>query len=300
MKARNKLFAVGVVVVAAVAVALGAYASMEERGEELFREGVRLANEGDYLGALHDFERAMAYTPRLNVLWNIACCHVVLGNRDLAVACLDRYMEHAAAFQHSSEMQAVGAASAAEPHNMPDLDRRAQLWDRVEAASRAVDEDRATPATAGQRRYGVGNRGARIKTGESSLEWQHAQVVTARCVERADAGDFEEALAYAERAAAYSAHPNAYWNIAAFHLKLGHRDFFLDFMDLYLQRVPQVRESTEVQQVMSDIADAPPVIRGELRDRLDERLGSAVDRALPPRPTPSARPPVRAEMGDED
>ncbi len=299
MRFQGRLFVAAAILVA-VAIALGAYASMGERGEELFREGVRLANEGDYLGALHDFERAMAYTPRLNVLWNIACCHVVLGGRDLAVACLDRYMEHDEAFQQSAEMQTVVAAIAAEPRDMPDLDRRAQLWEQVEEASRAVEEGRATSASAEQRRYGVGNRGARIKTGESSLEWQHAQVVTARCTERADAGDFEEALAYAERAAAYSAHQNVYWNIAVFHLKLGHRDLFLGFMDLYLQRVPQVRESTEVQRVMSDIADAPPVIRGELRDRLDERLDSAVDRALPPRPTPSARPPVRTDIGDEN
>jgi tetratricopeptide (TPR) repeat protein len=300
MKARNKHVAVGVAVVVAVAVALGAYASMQERGEELFREGVRLANEGDYLGALHAFERAMAYTPRLNVLWNIACCHVVLGGRDLAVACLDRYMEHDVAFQQSAEMQAVVAAIAAEPQNMPDVDRRGELWDQVEAASRAVEEGRATSASAEQRGYGVGNRGARIKTGESSLEWQHAQVVTARCTERADAGDYEEALAYAERAAAYSAHQNVYWNIAVFHLKLGHRDFFLDFMDVYQQRVPQVRESAEFQQVMADIADAPPVIPSALRERLDERVARAVERALPPRPTPSARPSVRTAIGDEN
>lgn len=300
MKARNKHFAVGVLIVVAGAVPLGAYASMEERGEELFRDGVRLANDGEYEAALEQFERAMAYTPTVNVLWNIACCHVVLGDRDLAVSCLDRYMEHDTAFQESAEMQEVLAAIAAEPHNIPDLDRRNELWDRVEAASRAVEQGRATPATADQRRYGVSSRGARAKTGDATVEGMQSRILTAYLTERVGVNDLEGGLAYAERALAYSAHSNLYWNIGSAHLLLGHRDMTLAFLDLYQQRKPQVRESAEVQQVMSDIADAPPTIGGELAHRLYARLNSAVDRALPPSPTPSARPPVRTDMGDEN
>jgi hypothetical protein len=284
-----------------VALAPAAHASMEEEGQRLFGEGVRLANEGDYEGALAFFERTMAYTPTVNVLWNIACCHVVLGNRDLAVSCLDRYMEHDVAFQQSAEMQAVVAAIAAEPHSIPDLDRRGELWDQVEAASRAVEDGRATPATADQRRYGVSSRGARAKTGDTTVESMQSLILTGHLVERAGEDDLEGALAYAERAFAYGAYSNLYWNVASAHLMLGHRDMTLAFLDLYQQRNTQVRESAEFQQVMADIADAPPTIGGGLADRLYARLNSAVDRALPPpSPTPSARPSVRTGMGDED
>ncbi|PWB73325.1 MAG: hypothetical protein C3F15_09875 [Holophagae bacterium] len=287
-------------VVVAVAVALGAYASMGDRGEELFREGVRLAGEGDYEGAVAFFERTMAYTPTVNVLWNIACCHVVLGNRDLAVSCLDRYMEHDTAFQESAEMQAVVAAIAAEPHNIPNLDRRGELWNGVEAASRAVEEGRSTPATAEQRQYGVSGRGARAKTGDATVEGMQSLILTADLAERAREDDLEGALAYAERALAYGSHSNLYWNLASAHLMLGHRDMTLAFLDLYQQRNPQVRESAEFQQVMADLADAPPTVGSGLADRLYARLNSAVDRALPPRPTPSARPPVRTDVGGEE
>jgi len=61
-----------------------------------------------------------------------------------------------------------------------------------------------------------------------------------------------------------------------------------------------VRESADVQRVMADIADAPPAIGIERAQQLGERLNSAVERALPPRPTPSARPPVRTDIGDEN
>ncbi|HPA81359.1 MAG TPA: hypothetical protein PLS95_11135 [Thermoanaerobaculales bacterium] len=301
MRAQRRLLVVAAVVLA-LALTQTAHATMEERGEELFREGVRLANEGDYDSALEYFERTMAYTPRLNVLWNIACCHVVLGKRDLAVACLDRYMEHDLAFQRSAEMQAVVAAIAAEPPDMPDLDRRGELWNRVEAASRAVGEGRATPATVEQRRYGVGNRGVQVKTMDTSStpEGQRALYLTGRVYELASRGHLEEALPLAERTLAYRVRPNPYYNIAGIHLMMGHRDLALAFLDRYQQLLPPLRESAEFQDLMADIADAPPAIDYRTAARLYDRLDPVIERAIPPTPTPSARPPVRTEIGDEN
>jgi tetratricopeptide (TPR) repeat protein len=296
MRAQGR-FAVGVVLVVALALAQAAYASLEDRGEELFLEGVWSAGEGDYETALERFERAMAYTPRLNVLWNIACCHVALGNRDLAVACLDRYMEHDLAFQQSAEMQAVVADIAAEPPDMPDVRRREQLSNRVAAAGQAVEKDDYTPATAAQRRYGVGNRGVQFKTAEdrSTPEFQRGNELNNRATELYRTRGPEEALLFAERALAYIATTVTYHNIAVIHLVMGHRDMALGFLDLFQQRLPRLRESSEFQDLVSDIADAPRTIDAATARRLADRLDPAYEWAM----SPAARPPVRAEMEDE-
>ncbi len=278
MKPLAKL-AVAAALVAGLASSQAAHASLEDRGEYLFREGVRLASDGHFENALAHFERAMAYTPTLNVLWNIACCHVMLGNRDLAVACLDRYMEHDEEFQQSAEMQAVVADIAAEPHNMPDSRRREQLWNRVAVASLAIEKGEATTATAEQRRYGTGTR--RIlayKTGDfdSTLAAERERAgelrndaLWALTAGRAGAAN---ALASMERTLAYVANACSYQDVASMHLKNCNRDFALTFLDLFQQRMPRLLESDSFQELMRDIADAPLVMDYETAQGFVGRL----------------------------
>ncbi|PWB73324.1 MAG: hypothetical protein C3F15_09870 [Holophagae bacterium] len=281
---------VAVVLVVALSLAITADASLEDRGEFLFREGVRLASDGDYQGALEHFERAMAYTPRLNVLWNIACCHVVLGNRDLAVACLDRYMEHDLAFQESAEMQAAVAGVEAEPADMPDVRRRGQLWDRIAVAGQAVEKGEATAAPAELRLYGVGSRSVSYKTGgdRTSPEGQRGRELNNQALELYRDRGPEEALPTMERVLAYVANPIAYHNMAQIHLKLGHRDLALDFLDLFQQRLPRLLESDAFQGLMSDIADAPVVMDAATAQGFVDRLDPACEWALSPT-TPMVR-----------
>ena len=66
----------------------------------LFEDGARLAEAHDYEGALRQFERAMAYSPSgPNLLWNIASCHLMLGDRDRALA-FDHGRYHAVFLLH--------------------------------------------------------------------------------------------------------------------------------------------------------------------------------------------------------
>ncbi|HOC43476.1 MAG TPA: hypothetical protein PKJ99_10735 [Thermoanaerobaculales bacterium] len=297
MGSRAKLNLV-LLLVAALSLAISAAASVEDTGEQLFQEGVRLANDRDYQGALEHFERAMAYTPRLNVLWNIACCHVVLGHRDLAVACLDRYMEHDLAFQESAEMQAAVADVEGEPADMPDARRRGELWDGIAAASQAVEKGEATEAPDELRLYGVGSRSVRYKTGDNgtSPEGRRGRELNEQVIELYRSGSPEEALPFAERVAAYIANTSTYHNIAVIHLSLGHRDLALDFLDLFQQRVPQLRESAEFRLLVRDIGAAPPQIDAATARGFVDRVDPAYDSATSPEP----RPPVRTEMGEQD
>jgi tetratricopeptide (TPR) repeat protein len=288
--------AVAAALVAGLASSQAAYASLEDRGEYLFREGVRLASDGNYLSALVHFERAMAYTPMLNVLWNIACCHVVLGNRDLAVACLDRYMEHDEAFQESAEMQSVVADIAAEPANMPDVRRRGELWDRVAAASLAIEKGEATTATAEQRRYGTGDRRISFKTGDNSTtpEGQRALFFHDSAVDVCRTLGPADALSFMERVLAYVANACSYRDMAWIHLKLGNRDLALAFLDLFLRRMPRLPESDAFQTLMRDIADAPLVVPSAAAQGFADRLY-----VVPCVPSPAV-PLVHDEVDDDD
>jgi tetratricopeptide (TPR) repeat protein len=301
MRVRRRLSA-AVAVVVAMATVQPLFGSLEEYGEELFREGVRIASAGDYAGALAYFERTFAYAPRLNVLWNIACCHVVLGHRNLAVACLDRYMEHDVAFQESAEMQTVVAAIEAEPPDMPDAHRRAELWRAIEAANRAVEEGRATVATADQRRYGVSGRGAALKNrggGAGTAEREQAAILLSQALGLLRGGHRREAMELNERSLLYQPRPNVFYNLGLFHLELGHRDIALAFWDRYLNLRPVERQSPEVQAAVAAIADAPSQIDESRARELLGRLAYAIDATIPPTPTPAARPPVRPDLGED-
>jgi len=289
--------AVAAALVAGLISSPAAHASLEDRGEYLFREGVRLASDGNYQSALEHFERAMAYTPTLNVLWNIACCHVVLGNRNLAVACLDRYMEHDLAFQESAEMQAAVAGVEGEPADMPDVRRRGQLWDRIAAAGQAVEKGEATAAPAELRLYGVGSRSVRVKTGEdrTTTEWQRGNELNDQAIGVYRSRGPEEALPVMERVLAYSVDEVVYHNMARLHLQLGHRDFAIAFLGLFQQRLPRLLQSSAFQELMRDIAAAPLAMDTETAHSLVLRLDPACEWALSP-----ATPPVRTEMGDQD
>lgn len=282
-------------VVFMLALAQAAHASLEDRGEYLFREGVRLASDGNYQAALEHFERAMAYTPTLNVLWNISCCHVALGNRDLAVICLDRYMEHDLAFQESAEMQVAVARVEEEPADIPDVRRRRQVWDRIAAASQAVEKGEATAAPAELRLYGTGSRSVRYKTGGDGTgpDGQRARELNNQAIELYRDRGPEEALPTMERVLAYVANHTSYHNMAQIHLKLGHRDFALAFLDLFQQRLPRLLDSDAFQELMRDIADAPVVMDAATAQGFVDRLDPACEWALS-----AATPMVRTDSED--
>jgi tetratricopeptide (TPR) repeat protein len=221
----------------------------------------------------------------------------MLGNRDLAVVCLDRYMEHDLACQESAEMQVAVARVEEEPADMPDVRRRGQVWDRIAAASQAVEKGEALVATASQRVYGTGNRGVRMKTGDdrSSPERHRASQLTHQGVEVIRSGRPDEAMPLFERALAYIANQLTYYNMAAVHLLLGNRDLTLDYLGLLQQRLPRLRESADFQLLMGDIGAAPPEIDAATADGLRTRLAREYDLAISSAP----RPPVRTEMRDE-
>lgn len=60
--------------------------------EQLFAEGAALFNAGRFREALAEFEKAYAIYPAANLIFNMARCHEALGNTDLAIAHLERFL----------------------------------------------------------------------------------------------------------------------------------------------------------------------------------------------------------------
>jgi len=107
-------------------------------GRQLFGEGHRLIDEGWIEEALGYFERSLVYKPVRNALWNLAACHIGLGHRDFALIYIDGYLSHTPQARGNSQVQAVAGLIADEPPNMPNVDRRFELWGQFSTATNAA------------------------------------------------------------------------------------------------------------------------------------------------------------------
>lgn len=233
--------------------------AIEAHGQGLFERGVQAYRQGRYAEAQALWERSFAYSPRRRVFWNLAAGHLSQGHRDLGVGFLIRYMDRDLPYLESSEMQAAVAAIADSPAQIEDPARRVELARQVNEANSAVSEGRSTPVPEGDRRFGSDiqtEEAARIWTARKALDRE----LFSEGVRLAQARSYPEALVYFERCLVYRTHRNALWNIAACHLSQGRRDFALHFIDGYLDRTPEARESDRVQAVVSALADESPNI----------------------------------------
>lgn len=61
--------------------------------EQIFADGAALFNAGRYREALAEFEKGYAIYPAANLIFNMARCHEALGNTDLAIAHLERFLQ---------------------------------------------------------------------------------------------------------------------------------------------------------------------------------------------------------------
>jgi hypothetical protein len=62
----------------------------------MFEQGIKLSNEGNYAGALAEFQRSYKLTPAAPVLYNIASCEKELARYTEAVAHFTEYLSHSA------------------------------------------------------------------------------------------------------------------------------------------------------------------------------------------------------------
>ncbi|HSL17302.1 MAG TPA: hypothetical protein VLB51_05285 [Methylomirabilota bacterium] len=93
-----------------------------------------------------------------------------------------------------------------------------------------------------------------------------------------------------ERANAYVVRDNNLWNIAMCHVHFGRRDLALAGFEVYLEHVPEVRASLEVQNLLWELEGQPPIIPDvevtqEWADRMTAAASAAETRrgaAVPP------------------
>jgi len=109
-----------------------------DQTKEFFIRGHELFGEGEIQRAMVLFERSLAYKPARNALWNIAACHLALGHRDFALHFIDGYLNATPLARKDTGVQAVVGAIADEPPNVPNVDRRYELWDELATATNAA------------------------------------------------------------------------------------------------------------------------------------------------------------------
>jgi len=248
----------------------------------LFEDGARLAEAHDYEGALRQFERAMAYSPSgPNLLWNIASCHLMLGDRDRALAFFEAYMEKVPACQSSDEMIILLNRLHGQDPMIADDSVSDELLQALSETPCAVAEDRGGQDREGLdtgtpeewRRPGYQQREVSMRAVGTS----HYRTASGLLAER----NFLDALVEFERSFAYRPLRNTVWNIGSCHLNLGHRDLSQAFFQRFVDDVDGLAEDPQVQASIQAIgAQVPDIPDPGVRARLWRMIDQAVTRVM--------------------
>jgi len=248
----------------------------------LFEDGARLAGEQDYEGAVRQFERAMAYSPSgPNLLWNMASCHLMLGNRDRALVFFEAYMEKVPRCQTSDEMIILMNRLHGQDPVIADDRVSGELLQALSETPCAVaeergDEDEGAPGTGPTeewRRPGWRQREVSMR----AVGVSHYRTASGLFDER----NFLDALVEFERSFAYRPLRNTVWNIASCHVNLGHRDLSQAFFQRFVDDVDGLAEDPQVQASIQAIgAQVPDIPDVGVRARLWRMISQAVSRVI--------------------
>lgn len=280
---RHKKLVVAVTIGCTLATATPAAAtSMQEYGRLLFADGQEaLSARDDHESAARQFERALAYFPSgPDLLWNVSACYLMIGERDLAAAFFEKYVEKVPSCQSDDEMfVSLNHLLGQDPFISDEEDRRRLLGDLADSP--------CTVAPAGDA------EGGDAPEAGASPDWRHPgwearaselRAIGTRLYDEARglwAGhNFQDALVKFERSFAYRPLRNTVWNMGSCHLKLGNRDLSTEFFRRYLDQYPSVRDDPAVRGALEGIVGQPPTINEGDRDGLLRMLDRAVRHAM--------------------
>ena len=104
-----------------------------EQASKLYAKGLEAWNEGRVQDSIQYHEQANNLCPKPDLVWNLFVLHIALGQRDLAVAYLDRYLEEVPECRKKAQVAAARNLIAAAPAQIPE-EMRQPLWSPLEAA----------------------------------------------------------------------------------------------------------------------------------------------------------------------
>jgi tetratricopeptide (TPR) repeat protein len=272
--------------------------AVRDESNRLYREARSLVNRGQISAALTRFERALAYRPRVDTLWNIAHAHLHLGHRDMTLWFMDRYLMWDRAGRESLEVQQVLMAISESSEPLP-RGRGPLFDDRLREAYDAVESGEATAADPSQQIFGSGTRSP-----EAEARWRQARdygtMLFRSGLDQLVESNWENSQSFFERSLAYRTLRNSAYNLAAIHLDFGRRDLAVHFYRMYITNTPQIHDNAEVEAALQAITDSPPRIRSQTRrNELSDRFSEAVDRALGVTPTPVPQATQEQESANE-
>ena len=104
-----------------------------EQASTLFAKGLEAWDSGRIQDAINYLEQADNLCHKADFTWNLFVSHLALGQRDLALAYLDRYLQEVAECRKKPLVAAARDLIAAAPAQIPD-EMRAPLWRPLEDA----------------------------------------------------------------------------------------------------------------------------------------------------------------------
>ena len=108
-----------------------------EQASTLFAKGLEAWDSGRIQDAINYLEQADNLCHKADYTWNLFVSHLALGQRDLALAYLDRYLQEVAECRKKPLVAAARDLIAAAPAQIPD-EMRAPLWRPLEDACGTV------------------------------------------------------------------------------------------------------------------------------------------------------------------
>ncbi|OFV79475.1 MAG: hypothetical protein A2Y78_05015 [Acidobacteria bacterium RBG_13_68_16] len=108
-----------------------------EQASTLFAKGLEAWDSGRIQDAINYLEQADNLCHKADFTWNLFVSHLALGQRDLALAYLDRYLQEVAECRKKPLVAAARDLIAAAPAQIPD-EMRAPLWRPLEDACGSI------------------------------------------------------------------------------------------------------------------------------------------------------------------
>jgi tetratricopeptide (TPR) repeat protein len=108
-----------------------------EQASTLFAKGLEAWDSGRIQDAINYLEQADNLCHKADFTWNLGVSHMALGQRDLALAYLDRYLQEVAECRKKPLVAAARDLIAAAPAQIPD-EMRGPLWRPLEDACGSI------------------------------------------------------------------------------------------------------------------------------------------------------------------